>query len=296
MRILISGLSGFIGQHLLSKIDLSEHTVFAIVRHKTAHLPAQIEQYYLNELAQIRVQMDCFINLAGENIAAKPWSEQQKQKLYSSRVSLTQQVKEKLCFPPKKVISMSAIGYYGVSNADKVTEATPSIVGFTQQLCEQWENSALAFKDSAVVIFRLGVVLGQGGALEKMRLPYKLALGGKIGQGRQWFSWVHIDDVVNAIFIAINSARFDGIYNLTAPHAVQQKDFAKQYAKSLRRPCWLTIPNKLLVLLLGEMSVLLTHGANVQPRRLLEAGFVFTYDRLESALTDIEKRWGKNLL
>lgn len=291
MLIMITGLTGFIGQHLLSKFNLNEHQLVAVVRKHSPALPNDVKQVFVSEISTITEQVDCLINLAGENIAAKPWSKSRKLELYGSRVTLTEQIARQLKYSPKKVISMSAIGFYGDSNNDQVDESTPAEESFTHQLCQQWEQAVEAFNADKQIIFRLGVVLGNGGALSKMRLAYLMALGGKIGSGNQWFSWVHIEDVLQAILMALNTDRLTGTYNLTAPKPVRQKVFAKHYATSLNRPSWLTTPNALLNLLLGEMSVLLTQGAAVYPKRLLEEQFDFQFKTIEEALLDIETHW-----
>ncbi|MEO9656345.1 TIGR01777 family oxidoreductase [Marinomonas sp.] len=291
MLIMITGLTGFIGQHLLSKINLNRHQLIAVVRKHSSTLPNGVQQVLVSEIDIITEQIDCFINLAGENIAAKPWSKSRKLELYGSRVTLTEQIARQLKYPPKKVISMSAIGFYGDTNNDQVDEFTPAEESFTHQLCHQWEQAVEALNADKQIIFRLGVVLGKGGALVKMRPAYLMALGGKIGDGNQWFSWVHIEDVVQAILIAINTDQLNGIYNLTAPTPIRQNVFAQHYATSLKRPSWLTTPKALLNLLLGEMSVLLTQGAAVYPKRLLEENFDFQFKTIDEALLDIEKHW-----
>ncbi|MBJ7538216.1 TIGR01777 family oxidoreductase [Marinomonas transparens] len=292
MKILISGATGFIGQSLLPELLKSGHQITALVRQKDNRLDDSINQITLESLDSLDSQMDAFINLAGESIASKPWTKKRKKTLYDSRITLTNTVRKKLKQAPKLVISMSAVGFYGVSIDDVFTEnATPS-GGFAHDLCRDWENAAQTFTEGAsrVVIFRLGVVLGAGGALEKMRLPFLCGLGGPIASGKQWFPWIHQRDVIKGVIAAINDDRYIGTYNFVSPQAIQQKDFAKQYARALKRPAFMPMPKWVLDLALGEMASLLTHGPKIIPQRLEQQGFQFEFANLDKALEDIEQK------
>ncbi|QUX98142.1 TIGR01777 family protein [Marinomonas sp. CT5] len=293
MKILVSGATGFIGQSLTKKLLNDSHEVFAYVRKVDNRLDKKIHQLTLPLLSEINEQFDVFINLAGENIAGKAWSEKRKKALYDSRVTLTDNIKNALNQPPKLVISMSAVGFYGLSINDIFYEDTPPSSGFAHKLCAAWEQSAKAFlNDGArVVIFRLGVVLGKGGALAKMRLPFKCGAGGPIAGGKQWFSWVHIDDVIKAIDEAIQDKSFSGVYNLVSPQIVQQGQFARLYANSLNRPAILPTPRWLLSIIFGEMASLLTEGPKIIPKRLIDQNFCFKYKQLDSALKAVEKSY-----
>lgn len=296
MNILISGATGFIGTTLIPLLQSSEHRLFALVRKLDNRLPDSIQQYTLATLTALDVHIDAFINLAGEGIADKAWSDKRKQALYQSRVGLTEEVQKQLNNTPNTVISMSAIGYYGSMSNEEFDEFSPPQDGFAHELCAAWEKSALAFSTlhSRVVLFRLGVVLGpNGGALRKMRPSYLMGLGGRIGKGDQWFSWVHVNDVVRAIVESLSDETFEGAYNLVSPGCVQQKIFAQHYANSLHRPAFFTIPSFVFNMIFGEMASLLTHGAKVKPKRLKEQSFVFQYEDLTKALMDIKKYWGR---
>lgn len=291
MKVLVSGATGFIGRNLLARMPTDEYEIYVIIRRHSAIWDKKIIQLDIASLNELDVEFDVFINLAGENIASKPWSKKRKQVLYDSRVHLTDQIREALKVLPKKVISMSAIGFYGMTKEGEFNEQTPSTRGFCFQLCHHWEKAAKRFKSdrTKVVIFRLGVVLGNGGALEKMRLPFLMGVGGQIAEGNQWFSWVHIEDVIQSILDAIKTDNFHGTYNLVAPQYITQKDFATTYAKVLNRPAVLTTPRWLLKLLFGEMAQLLTEGPKISSKKLQQAGFNFTFTKLESALIEIEK-------
>lgn len=291
MKILLSGATGFVGQSVLRKLSTGNHHIYALVRQVDNRLDASINQLTLMSLSALNEQFDVIINLAGENIASQPWSKKRKESLFNSRVELTNNMRSALKYPPKLLISMSAVGYYGVARQGVFYENTPPKEGFSHDLCAAWETSATAFTQdqTRVVIFRLGVVLGDGGALSKMRTPFSFGLGGPIAGGQQWFSWVHIDDVVEAISTAMYNQTYTGAYNLVAPQLIEQGHFAQSYAASLNRPAALPTPKWLLKLIFGEMACLLTEGAKVVPQRLEKQGFTFSYTNIDEALLQIEK-------
>lgn len=290
MKILMTGATGFIGRSLVDELLKSGSEIFALVRKKSNDLPIEVKQIDFSALSQLTQTFDAFINLAGESIAAQRWTLKRKQTLLNSRVNLTNRVFDLLQHPPKTVISMSAVGFYGMTNEGEFIENTPPASGFAHQLCRLWEHSVTdsTANESRVVIFRLGVVLGHGGALNKMRLPYRLGLGGKIASGKQWFNWVHLDDVKQCILNAISDSAYQGVYNLVAPNNATQAEFAKCYAKSLKRPAIIWTPQWVFRMLFGEMSTLLTHGPKVIPDKLSKQGYQFQFEQLDQALKDIE--------
>jgi uncharacterized protein (TIGR01777 family) len=293
MRILLSGATGFIGRSLLIELQSKNYEIYALVRKKSHTLSPSIHQVTIDSLKNINEAFDIFINLAGENIAGKPWTTKRKKDLFDSRVSLTNKIKEQLKHPPKRIISMSAVGFYGNTREGLFDENTLPKQGFAHDLCNAWEDAAESFssEQTGVVIFRLGVVLGVGGALDKMRLPFLCCIGGPIAGGEQWFSWIHIDDVVQVISDAIQDTSYVGTYNLVAPQFTDQKSFALSYGASLKRPAFLATPKWLLRLLLGEMASLLTEGPKISPSRLQNKGFEFKFKQLEEALIDIEGKY-----
>lgn len=296
MKILITGSTGLIGKQLLD--HLKGHHLILLTRN------IEKAQCDLSHLALPHVEfisslslfdnfngIDVVINLAGEPIANKKWTQKQKQKITQSRCHLTQQLVD-LCqmssTPPGCFISGSAIGYYGChgdNNIDENTRVTSS--EFTHQVCQQWERIPLQINHSAtrVCILRTGIVLSlSGGALKKMLLPYQLGLGGPIGDGKQYMSWIHIDDMVSAILHLIFEEKSQGIYNITAPHPVPNRVFSQALAAELQRPHFLFTPRTLLKAILGESSVLLLDSQRVRPKHLVDEGFKFRYSRIESAL------------
>jgi uncharacterized protein (TIGR01777 family) len=293
MRILITGATGFIGQHLLAALGKS-HAITLLSR-DTARakrvLNSSAYQYLtLDELDSLD-GFDAIINLAGEPIANKRWSAAQKQRICESRWQLTEALLELLrhCTnPPRIWLNASAVGFYGRQDSHPLDEdETRSHPEFSHEVCRRWEELALEARDYGcrVCIVRIGVVLGvDGGALAKMLPAYRLGLGGPLGDGQQYLSWIALPDVIAVFLFLLGHDNCHGIYNATSPHAVPQQEFSRLLAQALRRPHWLRTPAWLLRLLLGELADLLLYGQNVVPQRLLEAGFQFQHPKLISAL------------
>jgi hypothetical protein len=189
------------------------------------------------------------------------------------------------------LISTSAIGYYGISKTATFTESSPPGDDFLATVCQAWEGEAEKVKDlgTRLVIFRLGIVLGLGGALEKMLPTFNLFAGGPIGSGEQWFSWIHQDDLGQSILQALRDPQMQGTYNATAPEPQRMVDFCQTLGRVLNRPSWLPVPDLVLELLLGEAAQVVLEGQQVLPQRLQEAGFSFQFPTAEMALADILK-------
>ncbi|MBJ7554023.1 TIGR01777 family oxidoreductase [Marinomonas spartinae] len=294
MKILVSGATGFIGRSLIPTLQKAGHQVYALVRQTDSRLDKSIQQFTVHTLKELDEPMDAFINLAGEGIADKPWTEKRKKSLFDSRVTLTKKIQQALKYCPKIVISMSAVGLYGSDSNQTYHEESPLPQdGFAHEICQAWEKAAIDFAThgARLVIFRLGVVLGpNGGALDKMRPAYLFGLGGKIGNGNQWFAWIHIDDVIKAINQALSDEKMQGAYNLVAPDIIQQKTFAKSFAASLNRPAVFPLPAFILELALGDMASLLTKGPKILPTRLTNEGVEFTYPAIDGALIAVQNR------
>lgn len=293
MNILITGASGFVGKALTTFLAGKNMRVIGLTRNKATLVHSQCKA--IESLTEIdnADEIDAIINLAGAPID-KRWSAKYKRTLINSRVNTTKALYElvkRLKHKPKTILSASAIGYYGNNNsAVELTEDSPFQAGFTHDLCAAWEQEALKLKEFGcnIAVLRLGVVLGNGGMLKKVLLPFKLGLGGVIGTGAQCFSWVHIDDVINAIWFLLNAQNLSTAYNLTAPNGVTNKQWTKALAKALNRPAFLPMPVFVVRLLFGEMGEnLLLGGQNVVPAQLQKQGFQFKYAGLQSALNDI---------
>lgn len=296
MNILLTGGTGLIGARLVYT-TYYENTFTVLTRNtnkaKTL-LPDTVNVVQgLHEIPDFSV-FDAVINLAGEPIADKRWTPLQKQRICQSRWDLTAQLVNRIKHcqqPPSVFLSGSAIGYYGRQNDNKVTEVNHSVYPeFSHHVCQRWESIATeaSSNKTRVCLLRTGVVLDKSqGALPKMALPIKFAVGGKIGDGKHYLSWIHIDDMVNAIVFLLQNDTCEGPFNLTAPQPETNGAFTKALAQVLHRPAIFTIPPFVLSLLMGESAALVTKGQRVIPEKLRQAGFEFNYPTLPDALNEI---------
>ncbi|MBL1379156.1 TIGR01777 family oxidoreductase [Zobellella iuensis] len=294
MKILLTGGTGFIGHRLMSHLrghhqlavlSRSPNKVYQRLGHDVEALAS------LQELDNLDA-FDAVINLAGEPIADKRWSQAQKDSICQSRWQLTRQLVDKLKagkHPPKVLISGSAVGYYGRQGDTLVDEDSHPHPEFSHEVCARWEELAMAAvsEQTRVCLIRLGMVLGaEGGALKKMLPGYRLGLGGPIGSGKQYMSWIHIEDVVNLLLFLLEHEECSGAFNATAPEPVTNEQFSRNLARVLGKPHFARIPAWAMKLLLGEMADLLLTGQRVMPVRLQQAGFHFRYPTLDKALKE----------
>ncbi|QYJ80056.1 TIGR01777 family oxidoreductase [Shewanella acanthi] len=293
MKILITGASGFIGSRLVEA--LNENHELTLLTRQPGKTRQQLggQHHYLASLDGLEDlnDIDAVINLAGEPIVAKRWSEQQKQRICESRWNITAKLSQLILASnraPRVFISGSAIGYYGRQGQDHIDESASFHNEFSHEVCQKWEQLALdSALNTRVCIVRTGIVLGQGGALAKMLPPFKLGAGGPIGDGKQGMSWIHIKDMVRLIEYLLTHETCQGIFNATAPNPVSNAEFSKTLGKVLHRPAVLPAPAFALKLMLGEMAELLIEGQYVLPKRALDAGFNFEFTELETALYDV---------
>lgn len=294
MNVLITGGTGFVGSYLVEYL-LGKGCNITILTRDKAKVAAGLEA--VSDIDEIKPskKIDVIINLAGAPISKK-WSEKYKQELIASRINSTKDIIsliKKLKQKPDVLISASAIGYYGSQDDTPLNEEAHPRNEFTHQLCKKWENEALKAEKLGVrvCITRLGVVLGKnGGALKQMLPPFKISLGGKIGSGKQYFSWVHIDDVISAFIFLIENKKQTGIYNVTAPNPVSNTEFTKALGRKLKRPTLFPMPEFVVKLLFGEMGeTLLLNGQRVVPNKLGKADFKFKYPKINEALGSIVK-------
>ena len=296
MHILLTGGTGLIGRALCAHWSEQGHrlTVWSREPSKVARLcGADVRGIArLEELAE--EPLDAVINLAGAPIADRPWSSKRKALLWSSRIGLTEQLLtwlQRRQQRPAVLLSGSAVGWYGNGGERELSEDTPQVTDdFAAQLCGAWEETAQRAEDLGirVVLVRTGLVLSpDGGMLKRLLLPFKLGLGGRIGDGRQWMPWIHIADQIALIDFLLQHPQARGPYNACAPQPVRNKAFAQALGRVLHRPAFLPLPGLLLRVGLGELSVLLLGGQRAVPRRLLEAGFRFSFTDLDSALDDL---------
>ncbi|MFS2224741.1 TIGR01777 family oxidoreductase [Pantoea sp. B65] len=296
MHILVTGGTGLIGSHLIPRLLQSGHQVSVVTRDVAAaraKLDPAVTLWSGLAQQQDLNGIDAVINLAGEPIADKRWSEQQKQRLCESRWQITEQLASLInasSEPPAVLISGSATGFYGDTGELVLTEEDPGHDEFTHQLCARWEALALAAQSerTRVCLLRTGVVLAkQGGALAKMKLPFKLGIGGPLGSGRQYMPWIHIDDMLNAILWLLDHPQLSGPFNMVSPYAVRNEQFAAMLGHAMHRPAFMRTPASAIKLMMGESAVLVLGGQHVLPKRLEESGFGFRWFQLDEALADV---------
>lgn len=294
LKILVSGANGFMGSELTAFLRLAGHSIMRLVRHKQE---VRSDTVYWDPIeGQFSKQdfegFDAVFHLAGAPIAHR-WTKKYRKKLFTSRCRdtwLLSQVLSRLYSPPKTVISASAVGFYGDCK-EKVTEFSPAGEGFLSSLCKQWEMAleAIEQRGCRVVCARFGVVLGVKGGMLRQILPlYRLGLGGRIGSGNQYLSWIGIDDAIGALYHLLMTKSLNKAVNLVAPHPVKQKEFSAILAAKLRRPHFFHLPSTLISLALGDMGKeMLLASSQVYPQKLLESGYSFRYPYLQEALNEI---------
>lgn len=292
MRILLSGSSGYIGQSLLFYLQAKHHEVVRLVRSKAEERKDAI---YWNptteELDPDKFEgFDAVIHLAGKNIFSR-WTKKTKQELFLSRVRdtwLLSKVLSRLNRPPKTFICASAIGYYGDRGEELLTEDDAKGEGFLADLCAKWESATSSLEEKGIRVIhpRFGIVLSpDGGALAKMLPAFRMGLGARMGNGKQWMSWIAMEDLIGAIYHLLQNQELQGVFNLVSTHPIRQRDFAHALARSLHRWVFLAIPAFLLKLFLGEMAKeTLLASEKVYPKRLLISNYSFAYPRLEDFL------------
>lgn len=284
MRILITGITGFIGRELGSRLAKEGHEVIALVRDPETRLsfPAELRGWDTKEIKGV----DALIHLAGEPIAAKRWSKAQKQKILDSRIETARKLGRMVKNPPL-LISASGIGFYGDRGEEELTEASARGPGFLADVCEKWEEAAREIGAGRTVMLRTGMVLGrEGGALAKILPLFRAGLGGRLGSGRQWVSWIHLEDIVNLYLFALANPEVKGPVNAVAPFPVTNEEFTKILGKAVNRPALLPAPSFALKLLLGEMSALLLDSQRVK-ESISKRGFRFKYRSLSQAMSEI---------
>ena len=299
MKVAITGATGFVGSRLVEQLQAQGHQPLILTRKPAAASRTfpnvEVVAYTPTESGdwqQAIAGCDAVVNLAGEPIAEKRWTPQEKEEILNSRKLGTQKIVEAIAQAnpkPQVLVNASAIGYYGTSETATFDETSPSGNDFLAEVCQAWEAQAQKVKESGVrlVILRFGIVLGNGGALAKMIPPFQLFAGGPLGTGQQWVAWIHRDDLVRLIIEALTRPDREGVFNATAPNPVRMSEFCQVLGDVLHRPSWLPVPSFALEALLGEGAKVVLEGQQVLPKRTTSSGFEYRYPTVKQALEEI---------
>lgn len=299
MRILITGGTGLIGRHLCKALLAQGHLLTVLSRRpETVAVKCGATVQPMASLDEWRTDrtFDAVINLAGEPIVDAWWSEKRKRQLLASRVGLSGKLVQCIAAAKQKptvLLSGSAVGYYGNGGDMELDESASAGNDFAADLCRDWEVAARAAEKFGVrvCLLRTGLVLSEnGGLLGRMLLPFKLGLGARLGDGKQWMSWVHIEDYVSMVLRLLDDEQLRGPYNMTAPQSVTNAEFTRTLARMLHRPAVFAAPGLVLRLSMGERVALLLEGQRVLPVKLTASGFLFKFPDLNSALNDVLSR------
>lgn len=304
MKVAIAGATGFVGSRLVEKLQAAGHQVVVLSRDAaragrvfpaSAYPNLEVVGYTPAESGDWQKSIagcDAVVNLAGVPIAEERWTAARQQAILDSRKLTTAKLAEAIVNAnpkPSVFVSASAIGYYGTSETAEFDENSPGGDDFLAAVCKDWEAAAQPAKNAGtrLAILRLGIVLGMGGALAKMLPAFKLFAGGPIGTGKQWFSWVHREDVVDLILYAMQNPQVEGVLNATAPNPVRMNELCQTLGEVLNRPSWLPVPSFALELLLGDGAKVVLEGQKVLPKQTLASGFQYQYPTLKLALEEI---------
>lgn len=304
MKVAIAGATGFVGSRLVEKLQAAGHQVVVLSRDAakagrvfpaSAYRNLEVVAYTPAESGDWQKSIagcDAVVNLAGVPIAEERWTEARQQAILDSRKLTTAKLVEAIVNAnprPSVFVSASAIGYYGTSETAEFDETSLAGNDFLATVCKDWEAAAQPAKNAGtrLAILRLGIVLGMGGALAKMLPPFKLFAGGPLGTGKQWFSWVHREDVVDLILYALQNPQVQGVLNATAPNPVRMNELCQTLGEVLQRPSWLPVPGFALEMLLGDGAKLVLEGQKVLPKQTLASGFQYQYPTLKLALEEI---------
>jgi uncharacterized protein len=296
MNITISGATGFIGRRLLKVLASAGHRLHVLSRHAGANMPPGVRLSAWDPMAgepprESLESADAVVHLAGEPVAQR-WTPEVKRRIRDSRIQGTRHLVEALASLPRRpevLVSASAVGYYGSRGDERLDESSPPGTGFLPEVCSAWEREAQAAAalGMRVAIIRIGVVLDpKGGALARMLLPFRLGLGGRLGSGQQWMSWIHLADMAEMFRFVLENP-VSGVWNGVAPAAVTNSEFTRELARAVHRPAILPVPAAALKVLLGEMSVVLLESQHIAPRAAQAAGFRFRFPGLGLALEEL---------
>lgn len=302
MKVAVFGGTGFIGRNLAQELLSQGYQVHIVTRNsgRAPNIPGYgiktiqwQPSFPLTSIGEMK-DVDVIVNLAGESIGKRRWTSSVKQEILGSRIRTTKAIVEAINeggINPKVLINASAVGFYGPRGDEILTEATDAGVDFLAQVCSAWEKEAFRVRSlTRVITLRIGVVLGSEGALKRMLIPFRFYIGGPLGKGNQWLSWIHIQDLTRIMVFAIEHPELQGPINATAPEPVPMETFCKIIGHVLSKPSWLPVPEFILRLGLGQMADMLLHGQRAVPKKITVAGFVFRFSTLGPALEDCLRR------
>jgi uncharacterized protein len=305
VRVLVSGSTGFVGTSLVQALERDGHTVARLMRPESSRPGAHGQQGQIVRWDPVSGQFDApaaegadaLVHVAGASIAGGRWNAARKSLLRTSRLDATRQLigaLSRLQRPPRVIVAASAIGYYGDRGDETLTESSPPGDDFLAALCREWEAEAARGAEfgARIVMLRFGIILARhGGALPRMLLPFKLGVGGRLGSGRQWMSWLTLDEAIGIVRFALASSALSGPVNTVTPHPVQNADFTRILARALHRPALFPAPAFALRVALGEMAdALLLVSQRVVPTKLREAGYRFGHPELATALEEVLRK------
>ena len=301
MKVLVTGATGFVGNALLKALHIKGHEIVVLTRNIDEvgfRLPVLCEVYQWNPEqgppeSSVFKGVDAVVHLAGENIAGGRWTKKQKERIRLSRLLSTRHLVQaigELKFRPKVLVSASAIGFYGGSGNTLLTEDVPPGNCFLSKVCRDWEQEAMHAEEFniRVAYLRTGIVLGkEGGAMKKMLPPFQMGLGGNLGTGKQWMSWIHVQDLIQMYIHTIETESIEGVYNAVSPNPVPNAEFTRTLGKQLQCPTRIPIPKLALKVIFGDMAEVLVASQNVSAEKITSTGFRFKFPDLPSALNDI---------
>ena len=300
MKVVIFGGTGFVGRSLADELLTNGYYVLVVTRNRQKIVKDLVSKVKIIEwdnnspLSSISelFEADVVVNLAGESIGNRRWSNSVKQEILASRIRTTRAIVSAIndgIIKPKVLISASAIGYYGSRQGEEITEIEETGQDFLAQVCRDWENEAYKAQSdlTRVATIRIGVVLGREGALNRMTTPFKFYIGGPLGTGNQWLSWIHITDLTRIIRFVVENHELTGPVNATAPVPVTMKEFSQVLGEVMNKPSWLPVPTWILKIVLGQMSEMLLNGQRVVPKKIIDGGFEFRFSKLKVALENV---------
>ncbi|KUO70448.1 MAG: epimerase [Desulfosporosinus sp. BRH_c37] len=302
MKVVIFGGTGFVGRSLTDELLSNGYQVFVVSRNREKAANDLVSKVKiiewdnnspLSSISELQ-DIDVVINLAGESIGCRRWSNSVKQEILTSRIKTTRAIVSAIndrTIQPQVLFNASAVGYYGSRRNEEITEIEEAGQDFLAQVCRDWENEAYKAQSdlTRVVTIRIGVVLGREGALNRMMIPFKFYIGGPLGTGNQWLSWIHIKDLTSMIKFVIENQKLYGPINATAPDSVTMREFSHILGEVMNRPSWFPVPTWILKIALGQMAEMLLLGQRVVPNKIIDAGFEFRFSNLKSALEDALK-------